>query len=467
MRAIEVIFYSTLAVFLVAFTLPQLAHANACLDAKAVSEIKQELKIELNDSKGSICAKDSKTYKLMETLVFLKNIRFKTNKKIDAKINQGLLAKGFWTYLKEQNLQAIRESNDPICAQNKIYGYVDQVKNPNVISLCSHFFDSSVSTPDRAQLILHESRHFTGHPHVSCVSGPWKGIEGGCDESINAKGSYAVSAESMARVGVLAKNLSRAARANAKLLSLGYAQNRFNKPVFANGARAVYLTSESQEKAYIFDGKAFYPAPYVEEAAVISRLSDVHVFPKDHDKDAYVLQLYSSTGKSDKQVPKNALTLQYNGLHAAERPDLLDVVNAGEFLCFVQSLIIDCSNAKGKRVSVPPTSVISRVYAPDEMAMTTPKNSLLLVNGADRIQRLTINSDGTHQLVDTEMKIQGFKAIVKFPGGRLALRTDGTFVREKGSSWVPVPNTKGVQFDSLSRSFFWSPNFIESSRSGQ
>jgi hypothetical protein len=439
------------------------AKAQSCLDAKTVSAIKQELRIELNDPKGNACARDSKTYKLMETLVFLKNIRFNKAAKIDAKMNQGLLAKGFWTYLKEQNLQAIRESNDPICTQNKIYGYVDQSKNPHTISLCSHFFEKSVSTPDRAQLLLHESRHFSGHPHVTCVAGPWKGVEGGCDNSIQEKGSYAVSAESMARVGILAKNLSKAAKTNAKLLSLGYAQNRFNKPVYINGARAVYLTSEAQEKAYIFDGKSFYPAPYVEDATVISRQSDVHVFPKDRDKDAYVLQLYSNETKADVKASKNALTLQYNSLHAAERPDLLDVVNAGEYLCFVQSLIIDCSNSKGKRVSIPPTSVISKAFTPEEMAMKTPKNSLLLVNGADRIQRLTINSDGTHSLTDTEMRVQGFKSIVKFPGGRLALRADGTFAREKNGAWVSVPNTKGVKFDSISRSFFWSPNFIEPS----
>ena len=434
-----------------------------CLKTSTVLEIKKEIRIELNDPSGGLCQRDSKTYKLFETLIFLKNLRFSKSTKIDAKINQGLLAKGFWPYLREQKLQAIVESNHSLCQKSNIYGFVDQASNPNVISLCPYFFNKTVSTPDRAQLILHESRHFSGHAHVNCQTGPWRGIEGGCDDSIRSKGSYAVSTEAMARVGVLGKNLSKAARTNAKLLSLGYAQNRFNTPVYANGARAVYLSSGDQAKAYIYNGKSFYAAPLVTDATIISRQSDLHVFPKDRDEDAYVLNTYSRSEKVDEQAGKNALTLQYNRLDRATRPELLDVVTVGEFLCFVQPLVIDCSNSNGKKLSITPTTVLTKVFSPAEMAMRAPKNSLLLVNGSDLIQRLVLKSDGTYEVFETE----GFKAIVQFPGGRLALRADGSLVKEKGSSWVAVPNTRGVKFDTLSRSFFWSPNFIEASHPGQ
>ncbi len=432
-------------ILLLTFALISRAHAASCAEQPVVKQIRSEINFDVRNEK------------LCQTLTTLKTVRMKASR-FKSKMNRGLLAKGYWPYLRTQGLKAIEISNSPSC--KGIYGFVDQARKPWTISLCPLFFDKSVSVPDRMQLILHEARHFSGHPHVECTRGTWKGVKGGCDEAITNEGSYAVSAESMARLGMRARNLSAAARANAKLLALSYAQNRFNQPVFTSGARAVYLASDEQEKGFFFDGKNFYPAPYVEDAYVVSRTSAVDVFPKYRSEPAYVLNLYSSTHAVDEKAPKGTLPAEYNRLSPSERPEVIDIVTTGEFLCFVQPHQLDCSTSGKKKASIWLEKSIERVFTPEDLKVKPARHTLYIVDREGKMILVRLKTNGESSVSEVLNPIGGIKGIAQLKATRFGLRKDGILMMEKSGRWAPVPNAEGARFDSLSRPFIWSPQLI-------
>lgn len=431
----------------------------ACLDAREANAIRSEIAVEIAGTKKTdLCDANSKAYKLFETLLFIKNIRFK-NRQLDSHLDQGLLARGFWTYLNEQGLKRIVESNDTTCARPDVYGYVDQQNKPNVITLCPLFFDKKAAVPDRVQLLLHESRHFDGHSHVDCRSGFWKGTKQGCDESIQAKGSYAVSAESMARVGLLSTNLSKAARASSKLLALGYSQNRFNQPVFRGSARAVYLT-DTDNRAFLYNGKSLYSTQFIEDAAIVSLQSAVNVFPHDRMDSAFVLNVFAK--ESDDATPaQNALTKQYNAIEPASRPEIVDLVSVGDAMCFVQPFTVNCTRAATPSVTYTSPRQLAKAFLPEEIGAPRAKDTLYLVDDSKRLAQLLIQRDGSFTIKTTNQRLDGFQAVVRFNGSRLAIRSNGELVSEKAGAWIPAAGAQGRKFQTMSRSFFWSPAFYE------
>ncbi len=148
---------------------------------------------------------------------------------------------GWWDYFTNRANQFVLHGS--MCRTGAV-AYVHPFFE-GVIHLCPPYYEQD--RIGRAEVLLHEVRHFDGHGHVTCSRGPDMGIQGACDTALEEKGSYAVSMQANLAMGLRGQNFSEAERALGRASALYLLHARFNKETDVKIRESLYLENEQGE----------------------------------------------------------------------------------------------------------------------------------------------------------------------------------------------------------------------------
>lgn len=167
-------------------------------DFKDLSKNFSQIRDLKKQEKSYYCQKDfnEQWFVVLKTLNHLKNFTapiWKENPE-DGLSQITILEKNWWDYFihRAKKFRLPRKIiSDASCSKNTI-AYVN-LPERGIINFCPLFFNPNVSFIDRVTTLMHEVKHFedSGHPHVACTHGPFKGIPGTCDQALSDRGSYA------------------------------------------------------------------------------------------------------------------------------------------------------------------------------------------------------------------------------------------------------------------------------------
>ena len=155
------------------------------------------------------------------------------------------------------------------------------------INLCQQFFD--MDSGAQIEVLMHEVRHFDGHPHVTCSQGNEAGTPGACDDTILRGGSYAVSVQVSVELAFV-DQLGLDDRALAEASATYSVSNKFNAPTQVKVREYIYLANQQGElhradlaKLPRTEFVARLPVP----ARVLSNGSQLTMFPLELGEKAY------------------------------------------------------------------------------------------------------------------------------------------------------------------------------------
>lgn len=183
-----------------------------------------------------------KWIKLIESLIDLKNIRLGDEREFKTKDDFSFKAiqdNKWWEYFTNRADRFILEGS--LCRPGTV-AYVHPFLM-GVVNLCPGYYESGRIT--RAEVLLHEVRHFEGYGHVTCTRGPDKGVRGACDTKLELKGSYAVSMQANVTLGLRGQNFSEGERALGRASALYLLQARFNEETELKIKKSLYLETAS------------------------------------------------------------------------------------------------------------------------------------------------------------------------------------------------------------------------------
>lgn len=180
--------------------------------------------------------------KLIESLIDLKNIKLGEEKEFKTKDDFSFKAiqdNQWWEYFTDRADRFILDGS--LCRPGTV-AYVHPFLM-GVVNLCPGYYESGRIT--RAEVLLHEVRHFEGFGHVTCTRGPDKGVRGACDTKLELKGSYAVSMQANVTLGLRGENFSDGERALGRASALYLLQARFNEETELKIKQSLYLETAS------------------------------------------------------------------------------------------------------------------------------------------------------------------------------------------------------------------------------
>jgi len=466
-------FLGLLAVF---FVVPSIAAATGadCIDEKSFDFFAKEFNLSAGKpTKDELCKKNSKTYKLLRVLEFLKELQFESKETTkspsrspsqppSSKIpwNQNIIPSNPYAYFKAQT-KAILSGDESFCEETGFTAYIEFEK-PGSVFLCAPFYDDRTSLYENLETLLHEVRHFAGHDHVTCTRGPKKGGEGLCDRSLEQKGSYAVSLEANLKMALQSSQVPAPLRSMMKASAMTIANELFNKPIQTSGLQAVILTSVNGER-FFFDGKKMTPFALTAEGTISSQERDVSFFPMAKG-DVLHLDLYSSSMFHRK--PEFGLLLSYNELPQEKRKNLVSYISNSKFM-----LLIHEEGFRGGLNEDPGfyeanfPFQITKVFSSQQLG-SKETSSLFLVTSKDQLMRLKLLSSNKYQLA--EVKDSHLKELAKSISfaevnqKKLRLSSSGILEISKNGNknWIPHSGAaNGMKFKAMTESFYWSDLF--------
>jgi|GEM_PF-2989615 hypothetical protein len=188
----------------------------------------------------------------------------------------------FWSYLTRR---ADRFDLTPSACESYAAYVWDYI--PGEINICSPFLRSTLA--GRAEILLHEVRHFDGFSHVVCRKGAFKGVYA-CDRSIGEKGSYAVSVQALALMGLDRNKLSADEKIYARYAAVFGTQNNFIKIPPLKVTSSLFL-EDGQGGLFLWSpstGNFSFKMSLPENVSVFpSNMYYWTFYPKDSNQNAY------------------------------------------------------------------------------------------------------------------------------------------------------------------------------------
>ncbi len=155
------------------------------------------------------------------------------------------------------------------------------------INLCPRFFEMEAGA--QIEVLMHEVRHFDGHPHVTCTQGNEAGSPGACDDTILRGGSYAVSAQVSVELAFV-DQMSVEERTLSEAAATYTVNNKFNALPKVKTNDYIYLANQAGElyRALVtkLDGLELV-AKLKSPAKVHGNGSQLTIFPLDPAERAY------------------------------------------------------------------------------------------------------------------------------------------------------------------------------------
>jgi hypothetical protein len=330
------------------------------------------------------------------------------------------------------------------------------VNDPESHSL--HFcpYASSFSSLLISTVLMHESRHIEGYPHLICEQG---GLIGSfaCDDSYAYGGAYAIGAEFEVRIA-RDPQISGAVREEARATAVADFLTRFNHAPL--GAQEGLLLLSTDEKLEYFDGQTatelYAPVP---PTSVVS----VRDLPVIFDPVTNTVQSIQGTGQLVKT--DGSLAEEYRNFSDEKKADMVDVIY-GELSCFLFRKSIRCEKGDDT-VDFP---------LPKDLE---PRKLLVLDIGAGANVYI-VAEDGTKFALPSDEKLANWvgkpivpetlPSIAPFTsfamlsdGRRYGIALDGTLVSydETKQGYIPVPAKSGKKFLKMIAPLFWSNRFKE------
>lgn len=432
----------------------QLAHAESnCLDASVVAEIRAKVKLKTKDvSSFDLCKPESQTYKILQALTLLKTLTF-ADTALAKPFNQNILPKDFWAYFSDR----VGQITDEATCDNDFLAFVHGGSKDREVHICPSFYGEVISRDERAMAMLHEARHFEGFVHVTCLHGPRKGEKGACDKSIGQKGSYAVTVESLTKLALNSREISKVNRVMNKLSALSYASEAFNKSVQAEESTALLLVDQN-DNAFLYNDQGASPVASLGDARVISRGSVLAVFPLDRS-DAFSANAFSPA--LDALPAEGAFSLAYNQKPIAERPRAIDILN----LTYLSGGVTETEasvrlmNEQSDTVVKFPFKATS-VFSGREFGKPD-KDSLYILGDDQQSYRLQLLKKGKFKLGQVRNRLGNVEQVSIFNGKRLGRDRSGEILIEEQGQWKSFVPLSFGRFKQMTRPFAWDQYFEE------
>lgn len=194
------------------------------------------------------------------------------------------------------------------------------------INLCQRFFEMDPGA--QIEVLMHEVRHFDGHPHVTCTQGNEAGTPGACDDVITRGGSYAVSVQVSVELAFV-DQLSLDDRALAEASATYSVSNKFNTRTKVKVREYIYLANEAGElhRADLTKlPRTEFVAKLAAPARVLSNGSQLTIFPLDSAQAAY---------RRSRDLTVNVQGLgAFANLYNAKSPQEREAMGAANYLGF-------------------------------------------------------------------------------------------------------------------------------------
>lgn len=427
-----------------------------CLDASVVDQLKSALKFETAGIDSfDRCAPDTHTYKMMQAMELIRTLQF-SSRHLSQPYNQDILPTDFWGYFS----QRANTVHDEDSCQDGVVAFVYGMEKDGIVHICPLFYDPHLSKFERAETLLHEVRHFEGYTHVTCTRGPREGMEGACDESVEEKGSYAVTVESLAKMSLLDQNATSVEKAMTKSTAIVLANQVFNEPIRPRDLKAIYLADQNGHQAYMYSDAGVLPISAITDGQVISRDQALAVFPKDHS-DAYTADVFEPN-----LSPLPALgtfSETYNSTPQAQRPDVVDIMN----LDYLSASITTHEIEGALRGATAQTKIalpwnLKAAYSAQEVGVDDQNNdALYVVNDQNKMFRVQLTSDdpSKYNIEPIGNPLGDITQVAIFNDTRLGLGPDGQVLVDQFGRWQPYEPLKNLKVAHMTRPFMWDQYF--------
>ncbi|MNL15504.1 hypothetical protein D3C87_1364930 [compost metagenome] len=336
--------------------------------------------------------------------------------------------------------------------------FVQQSKNPNVASVCPIFFDKIYSRYEKASVLLHEAHHTEGHNHVMCLAGNKAGAAGGCDDSIEDHGAYAVTIETLAKMILRGVDIPSEDRVQLRF-GLLEALDSFNESVGGIGNSALYLQSRDGSKAYFFDGVKLHEAPLFEKNKILSRGLSLLAVPDNKDP---IVGVDVFARSLPLVPPQGQCALDFN--KSKKLSKLVDVMNDGAFsVCvYEKGLVGRVSPEQNEDAKAQWSFKAVQVISADELNLES-RDSVFVKSENGEFYQVRFKGSKKFEVKKVPDPTQGFQQLFYFNSDLTGLHQNGQLMKIdfETNKWIPFPGLESVQFKYSTRPFLWSYDLVE------
>ncbi len=434
------------------------AQAANCISAEDMTDIASHFSQFSNLSGKEFCHDGSETANLLASLMFMRKNQFAADMKPSTdELFSGKFANSWYKYFTERINEMTIDTGCPKGVAAYVYGF-----GGNTMYVCSAALNDNFSALDRASIFMHEARHIDGYPHITCSTGPRKGLQGACDSKISDTGSYAVTVETYAQLAKYSSDLHPALKAYARSAAVIYADEAFETPVRVQRETQLLLMTEAKDLLGLKIGSSGPLENLGQTPAlghIIMRAQHMVLLPDD--RTLPMKYFFVKNVGEIAQSPGDAFT-EYNAQTPAQR---------SEFVDFQSGTLWNAKVYKSKIVF----SCDPRSAAKSEQTFNGSKAvGIMHLTGYDRNARMNFvaTEDGSIYefgcneqlnsfLRPSTVKVdQHFKRIHKTGDGLVGLASDGRIYQLKDSKSLPLKTAVDGQIHEIApRQVF---NFFDS-----
>ncbi|HWU43504.1 MAG TPA: hypothetical protein VN132_08700 [Bdellovibrio sp.] len=421
-----------------------------CLSEAEVREAQTKVQFLKDFSVDDLCRPESHTYKLAETVLFIKNFRWDLEKNKNNPFDQNIVSDSFWDFFNAEPSKTLEDFTEETAANANVLAVSLGALQDGNIYIMSSFYSDKNTVFTRVSALMHEAHHFSGADHVVCENGVSVGGKN-CDESVEEKGAWAVTLEVMSKMllgtGKTPKPTPEE-REEIKQETLTLSHFVFNKrPSF----EAVYLLAENGD-GYIFDGVQAVKVRGVQKSKILSRLQSLLSFPDGHISPS-TLSVYSSD--LSLRPPSGVTAIQYANQPLENRKDIIDIFNLDHCLAGVydnEAVLNDWPSVVFKDWKA------AKAFCGSE-SENLNNEAFYITDTEGRSHELTLK-DGKVSVKDLEQDpFKGWKTLAQLKNVTLGFSDQGNLLmKNSDGKWVSFTQgpLAGKKFRSMTRPFLWS-----------
>lgn len=272
-----------------------------------------------NLARAEYCYDGSANANLISSLMFMRKTAFAANMTPSKdELFSGKFSKSWYDYFVGRINKLTIAGSCPKGVVAYVYSFGGKTMYACPLALTDTF-----SSLDRASVFMHEARHIDGFPHITCSSGPRKGLNGACDQRISDGGSYAVTVETYAQLGHYALDVHPALRAYARASATVYAAETFQTPARVNKTENLLLLTSSLDYQLMNmqNGQIKQLGKAANAGHIIHRGVHLIMFPED--KNLISEYVFANNEGQISQTPGDVFA-EYNASSPAEKAQLVD-----------------------------------------------------------------------------------------------------------------------------------------------
>lgn len=450
--------------------------AQACMTELEAAEILKEVSLQEEDVpltksqiKQRLCDKESPAYQMLSHLRLMKNIKI-SSAPLEGRYNPNIIGNDFWKFFTERIDRVRIVNGDNERCKNGAMAFVDISeskfpKEKGIAQVCPLFYDKYFSDYERVSVLLHESRHVEGFPHVMCEAGNKVGSSGGCDDRIQSKGAYAVTVESLAKMALRGINIPEKDKEDLKTLLLVQLDS-FNELVRGRGNMGIILEIDQSyplsNQSFFFDGKALYPIHDFGSHQWVSRVFGVLGIPLEKSA-GFSIDIFKKN--LQKKEPLGGCIKAYNESPREKRQVLIDIVlDAHYSACIFENEVRGrVSVNDGDDAIASFKEKIESVYTSDEVG-DQDRDSFYVRTQLKTYYRLRFDEKtNKFDVQRVANPVLGMKRLFFFNSDLTGITNDGRLmvVDPESNQWEPFSGVEKLRFKKATRPFFWSADLVE------